>query len=266
MFPRCPRLLGRRWGGRCRASVATRSEAPEALALASALGAAGGVALLLWQVWPPRTGTLAGSLPTDLETLEAVLALLQAATPLGAGGELGCELLFVDLGSGDGRVVQAVVGRFACRGVGIDLLEESVAESEVATAAALPRALASRAAFLCADMGNVDLAEADVLFMYLPDTMMWQVVQSLLPHSGLRKGAYVLIEDAPESLRHGFGLRHVLRGGVRPVSSRHPALDLFEWRGPPARAGAPTPSPFFVRGDGPKVALSDAWQRATRPP
>lgn len=264
---RCPRLLGpgrllrprpQRWhssgthspplGGSGQGDLG-------ALPLAAALGGACGAALLLWRVWPPRRGTLAGDLPTEPETIEAALELLGKGTPLGSAGE---ELLFVDLGSGDGRMVSAVVRRFGCRGVGVDVLPESVAAAEAAAAAELPRELARRAAFVCADMGSVDLAEADVLFMYLPDVMSRQVVRSLLPQSGLRTGALVLIEDAPEELRHGFGLRHLLRGGVRPTSSRHPALDLFEWRGAGSACLEPVAaSPFFTVGapGGAKVSL-----------
>lgn len=174
-----------------------------------------------------------------------------------SASDVGQALLFVDLGSGDGRMVTAVVSHFACQGVGVDVMAESVAQAQTLAAAALPDELLGNVDFVCADMGQVDLAEADVLFLYLPDTMVRQVVGLLLPRSGLRVGAYVVIEDAPEDLRHGAGLRHLLRGGALPRSSRNPSLDLFEWCGS-ERAGRPTSSPFFAgpaEGPGQAVAL-----------
>eukprot|EP00443_Scrippsiella_acuminata_P072164 CAMPEP_0115520130 /NCGR_PEP_ID=MMETSP0271-20121206/78812_1 /TAXON_ID=71861 /ORGANISM="Scrippsiella trochoidea, Strain CCMP3099" /LENGTH=224 /DNA_ID=CAMNT_0002951201 /DNA_START=82 /DNA_END=755 /DNA_ORIENTATION=+ len=189
---------------------------------------------------------IGGSQPTEDETLEATLKLLQAGTPLGSAGEAARELLFVDFGSGDGRVVSAVVRRFGCCGIGVDVLPESVAEAQAVVAAQLPSELAGRTGFMCADMADIDLNDADILFMFLPELMTRQVVQTLLPSSNLRVGAYVLIEDAPEALRHGYGLRHMMHGGVKPTSARHPALDLFEWRGS-AFDDQPASSPFFTR-------------------
>merc|ERR1712216_271603 len=94
--------------------------------------------------------------------------------------------LFVDLGSGDGRVVDAVVRRFRCRGVGVEVMEESVAQAQkLATAPELE----GRCRYLCADMGAMSLAETDVLFIYLPQPVLRGVVLNLLPRSGLRVGA-----------------------------------------------------------------------------
>lgn len=203
-----------------------------------AAAAVGGCLLALLaavQAWPRNR--VAGPRPTDVETVEAVLELLQEGVPsltsaaAAAGGAEGP--LFVDLGSGDGRVVDAVVRRFGCRAVGVEVMEESVAAS-AALAAKLPAELAGRSRFLCADMGEVDLSQADVLFIYLPQTVARGVVLNLLPLSGLRVGTQVLIEDAPKDFRTGapaFGMKHLRAGGVTPPSRSRPALDLFEWRG-----------------------------------
>lgn len=250
-------------GVRATGSAAGRASGAASTAAVLALGGLGAT-FLAWQVWPPNRGTLAGSLPTSAETMGAILDLLQEATPLGSRGDDAPKLLFVDLGSGDGRVVTAVVQRFACcLGVGVDVLPESVAEARALAAAKLPPQGSKRASFLAADMGNLDLSEADIVFMFLPDTMTVQVVRDLLPFSGLRSGTLVLIEDAPEQLSHGFGLRHLRRGGVRPTSSQNPSLHLYEWRGGVAEDGRgterpPTRSPFFTSSLGMKVSLRQA--------
>jgi SAM-dependent methyltransferase len=142
------------------------------------------------------------------------------------------DKVFVDLGSGDGRVVHAVVQSLGCRGVGVELMEDLVAQS-AADAAAMAEPANGKCRFLCADMGDVDLAGADILFVYLPQQTLRHVVLHLLPRSGLRKGSIILIEDTPRdfvSLATTFGLRH-LRKDDAPLSSSRPRLDLFEWTG-----------------------------------
>lgn len=231
--------------------------------LAALAGCAGLLAAAgIWHAWPPSHGTLAGALPTDQETLRAVVELLRSASPL--GGESGAELLFVDLGCGDGRVVGAVARGCWCRAVGVDVLPESVALARAAQAA--EAAPGCRCRFLCADMAAVDLSEADVVFLYVPRPMARQFIEAVLPTSGLRHGALLLLEDAPAGLapEERCGLRHLRRGGVRPPSARNPPLDLFEWRGVESggcsSSGTPAElSPFFPSaqqgGGRPKTAV-----------
>lgn len=221
------------------------------VAAVTAAAFAGGV----WYAWPPNRGTLASSQPTDPETLQDLLGVLEVGTPLGSAS--GGELLFVDLGSGDGRVVNAVVGRFACRGVGVDVMPESVAEAAAAAAKTLPADLSGRSSFIAADMAAVDLAEANIVFMFLPRDMTRQVVTQVLPQSGLRSGAYVLLNDPPEDLRFGYGLRYLRRAeSARPPSSKYPPVDLFEWRGTPDAKRHFPPSAYFRCDPAqPKVSL-----------
>ncbi|CAK0815649.1 unnamed protein product [Prorocentrum cordatum] len=193
------------------------------------------------------------------DAIEAALELLRAGTPLGdAAAPSGGGALFVDLGCGDGCVVCAVVQRFGCRGVGVDVLPGAVAQARAA-AGGLPPARGGGARFLCADMADVRLAEADIVFLYLPPDMARDVVLGLLPASGLRAGTHVLINDAADGLRHGCGLRHLRRarsrGGGQPV-------DLFEWLGQGATAGRPLVSRFFAEPLGGARQQVSPWDSA----
>lgn len=215
------------------------------------------LSLVAWLLWPPEGGSLSGSLATSPETLGVLVEVLRAATPLGSGDE---GLVFVDLGSGDGRVVREVVRCLGCRGVGVELLPEATARAVAAASAELPADIANRARFLCADMGHVDLAEADVVFMYVPHVMARDVILGLLPQSGLRAGARVVVADGPpEGLPYDCGLRHIRRGprsAPSSLSSPPVAVDVFEWRG---RASPPrsTVSHFFTcaEAEQPKISL-----------
>merc|ERR1719282_957575 len=80
------------------------------------------------------------------------------------------DALFVDLGSGDGRVVDAVVRTFKCRCVGIEL-DDSAVEHSREKLGKLPPELTERAKILHADMREVDMSEIDVLFIYLPQSV-----------------------------------------------------------------------------------------------
>lgn len=216
---------------------------------------------MLWQVWPPREGTLSGSMPTDPESVDAAIQLLEKNTKLGT--EAGKKQLFVDLGSGDGRIVRAVVGHFGCFGLGVDVLQDSVSQAADTARLELPEALAGRARYLAADMAHVDLSDVDLLFMYLPDIMLRLVVRKLLPFSGLRDGTLVLIHDAPDDVKYGHGLRHMVRGGAKPTSARNPPLDLFCWQGSHLKKETPTATLFFECPLEPgqrKVSLRSAFE------
>ena len=68
--------------------------------------------------------------------------------------------LFVDLGSGDGRVVNTVAEVTGCTGVGVELDEEKVAASRQA-------GLSHKTLFLCRDAMDADISHADVVYVYL---------------------------------------------------------------------------------------------------
>eukprot|EP00928_Gymnodinium_smaydae_P096786 TRINITY_DN8619_c0_g3_i1.p1 TRINITY_DN8619_c0_g3~~TRINITY_DN8619_c0_g3_i1.p1 ORF type:complete len:328 (-),score=45.21 TRINITY_DN8619_c0_g3_i1:43-1026(-) len=232
-FPPCGAPLRRCMAAGARGS-ARGDVASDSGRLFAAAALAGGcaVAAAAWQFWPSQR--VAGPRPTDTETLDAILSLLQKDDCLGEGSRAaGRSPLFVDLGSGDGRVVLAVARRFPgrCRCVGVEVMADAVETSQKA-ADAVETLAPTR--FVCADMGEVDLSDVDVLFLYLPQQVVRQVVLNLLPQSGLQTGARVVIEDAPRDFRESdrsFGMKLLRSGGVMPPSPQYPTVDVFEWRG-----------------------------------
>ncbi|HEX2829005.1 MAG TPA: class I SAM-dependent methyltransferase [Burkholderiales bacterium] len=76
----------------------------------------------------------------------------------------------IDLGSGDGRIVFAVLeGRAGVRGIGVDINAELV---QKANAAAKAKGLADRARFIHQNAFDADLANVDVVFMWLFPELM----------------------------------------------------------------------------------------------
>lgn len=69
-----------------------------------------------------------------------------------------------DLGCGDGRIVITAVAKSGCRGVGIDIDPERIAES---IENAKSQGVADRVEFREQDVFTVDLREVDVAMMYL---------------------------------------------------------------------------------------------------
>ena len=91
-----------------------------------------------------------------------------------------------DLGCGDGRIVITAARQFGARGVGVDLNFELI---QVARAAAVAAGVRHMTAFRLADLFSVDLAEADVVALYL----LPAVNERLLPQlRQLRPGARVV--------------------------------------------------------------------------
>ncbi len=70
----------------------------------------------------------------------------------------------MDLGSGDGRVLITAARKFGARGIGVDLDERLVWQSE---AAAEEARVAERVKFLQQDLFKTDLRQATVITMYL---------------------------------------------------------------------------------------------------
>ena len=70
----------------------------------------------------------------------------------------------MDLGSGDGRILITAATKFGARGLGVDLDEHLVIQSE---AAAQNAGVAERVQFLRQDLFKTDLSRATVITMYL---------------------------------------------------------------------------------------------------
>lgn len=109
-------------------------------------------------------GRLAGLRPATEELIAELLRLVQEF------GFVSPAPVFVDLGSGDGRVVIAVARRLGIRGVGVEmdpqLLRQSVDE--------VPESLRGLVQFVQGDLAMVDVPSADIVFLYLPQERAWQ--------------------------------------------------------------------------------------------
>src|SRR5207244_2229611 len=113
-----------------------------------------------------------GGLWVRLDPLEEVLPatrgqgapaglVLVGATAL--GGVRPGETVY-DLGCGDGRIVITAARQFGARGVGVDLEFELI---QVARALAVAAGVGHMTRFRLADIFTVDVAEADVVALYL---------------------------------------------------------------------------------------------------
>ena len=99
------------------------------------------------------------------------------------------EVMF-DLGSGDGRTVIMAAKTFGARGVGIELRED-LAKKAMATIH--ENCLEGRVTIVNNDMFNVNLVEADVVYLYLTTSANEKIRPKL--DSDLKKGARVVSHD-----------------------------------------------------------------------
>jgi SAM-dependent methyltransferase len=95
-----------------------------------------------------------------------------------------------DLGSGDGRVLFHALEKGAGRVVGVELNPELVREAHQAAKA---KGLDNRASFLQADLMDVNLAEATLVFCFLFPTASTALKAKLTAE--LRPGARVVMES-----------------------------------------------------------------------
>ena len=115
--------------------------------------------------------------PTPMPVVEAMLRLAEVQPG---------EVVF-DLGSGDGRIVIMAAERFGARGVGIEIDEKLVAESQRAVEA---KELADKVKILHANAFDVDLRPADVVTLYVAPTTMDLLRQHM--EATLRRGTRVV--------------------------------------------------------------------------
>lgn len=95
----------------------------------------------------------------------------------------------MDLGSGDGRVLITAAKKFGARGIGVELDEQLVWQSE---AAAEEAKVADRVRFLQQDLFKTDLRQATVITMYLLPGVMKKLQPVLL---GLKPGTRLVSHD-----------------------------------------------------------------------
>ena len=95
----------------------------------------------------------------------------------------------IDLGSGDGRILITAAAKFGARGLGVDLDENLIYQSEAAAQAA---GVAERVQFLRQDLFKTDLSRATVITMYLLPGVNMRLRPVLL---GLKPGTRVVAHD-----------------------------------------------------------------------
>ena len=99
------------------------------------------------------------------------------------------EVIF-DLGSGDGRTVIMAAKIYGARGVGVELREDL---AKKAMGAIHENGLEDRVTIVNSDMFNVNLTEADVVYLYLTTSANEKIRPKL--DSDLKKGARVVSHD-----------------------------------------------------------------------
>ena len=95
----------------------------------------------------------------------------------------------MDLGSGDGRVLITAAKKFGARGLGVELDEQLIHESETAAGQA---GVAGRVRFLQQDLFKTDLSPATVITMYLLPGVMMRLRPKLLD---LKPGTRLVSHD-----------------------------------------------------------------------
>ncbi|CAE7847661.1 unnamed protein product, partial [Symbiodinium microadriaticum] len=159
-------------------------------------------------------GRLAGLRPATEELIAELLRLVQEF------GFVSPAPVFVDLGSGDGRVVIAVARRLGIRGVGVEMDPQLVRQS----VDEVPESLRGLVQFVQGDLAMVDLPSADIVFLYLPQEATLKVLKDGFP--ALRGAARILVADPPGALQS-----NPARYGLRLLSSsaqQLPRLDVYE--------------------------------------
>ncbi|MBC7781274.1 MAG: class I SAM-dependent methyltransferase [Proteobacteria bacterium] len=105
-------------------------------------------------------------------------------------GRVGAKDFVIDLGSGDGRIVITAAQKLGARGFGVDLDPELV---RYANAAAKQAGVTERAQFFQRDIFQTELAQADVVTMYLLPEVNMLARPKLLAE--LRPGTRVVTHD-----------------------------------------------------------------------
>ncbi|MCS7095614.1 MAG: class I SAM-dependent methyltransferase [Candidatus Bathyarchaeota archaeon] len=98
--------------------------------------------------------------------------------------------VFFDLGAGDGRTVIMAAKEFGARAVGIELRED-LAKKALSTI--FEEGIQDRVTIINANMFNVDISSADVIFLYLTTSANDKLRPKL--ESELKQGARVVSHD-----------------------------------------------------------------------
>ena len=105
----------------------------------------------------------------------------------------------IDLGSGDGRIPIAAAKRYKARGLGVDINPVMVAEANENAAVA---GVADRVTFRVQDLFQTDIGKADVLTMYLFDSinrkLRPRILKDMRPGTRVVSHAYHMGEWEPD--------------------------------------------------------------------
>jgi len=104
--------------------------------------------------------------------------------------ELRAGEVFFDLGAGDGRTVIMAAKDFGARAVGVELREDLVKK---ALGSVYEQGLQDRVTIVNGDMFSLDLASADVVFLYLTTSANEKVKPKL--EAELKHGVRVVSHD-----------------------------------------------------------------------
>ena len=114
----------------------------------------------------------------------------------------------MDLGCGDGRVVFEVSRRFGCRGVGYELNKSLVRVANQKRR----RNEREMITFVHADIADVRLQDATVVYLYMPYDAVNHIAEHVLPRSGIRDGTLVVI--------NGCCIAESARANMHPIATR----------------------------------------------
>ena len=169
-----------------------------------------------------------GFIPTPIEQIEGFFDLVS----------LSVSDVVYDLGSGDGRLLFAALERGAGKVVGVELNAELVRES---AEAAKSKGFKNRVTFFEADLMDVKLTEASVVFCYL--SVKASPALKLKFCDELRPGAKVIMEMYPvpgwkparTANREGkrFYLYNMPPESLREEAVRDPLIDYLNYSSSP---------------------------------
>jgi SAM-dependent methyltransferase len=148
----------------------------------------------------------------------------------------------MDLGSGDGRVLITAAKKFGARGIGVDLDEQLVWQSE---AAAEEAKVADRVRFLQQDLFRTDLKQATVITMYLLPGVMKRLQPVLLD---LRPGTRLVSHD-------------FMLGDWKPDATTQIRKNTFLWIVPARVAGRWQMTLALPGGEGPQPVTLELRQK-----
>ncbi len=110
--------------------------------------------------------------------------------PVLAAAGVQADDIVMDLGCGDGRVAIEAARRFGCRAIGVEVVPDLAARARAAVDAA---GVADRVEIREAPVQATSLADATVLFVFLPSQLVPAVVQRCLDTA--RPGARVIVHE-----------------------------------------------------------------------